>query len=126
MQNTVTYSYAWVELRGLKFEALLELYSLRRASGNNFDSALDAVDRNQAVGYFGSTYERYYTPTHIACDFQAIYFGTPSEEKLIRSIASLGLSFEEVSQNKEELGDIIIGDDEAIISPPGKIRLKIT
>ncbi|KAF1976801.1 hypothetical protein BU23DRAFT_12632 [Bimuria novae-zelandiae CBS 107.79] len=44
------------------------------------------------MGHLGSTYEKYYTPTHIARDFQAIYFGTPSEEELIRSVASMGLS----------------------------------
>jgi hypothetical protein len=93
------------------FEAPLELYSLRRASVNDIDGgwpptglfelsrrlinslgALDSVDRNQAMGHLGSTYENYYTPTHIARDFQAIYFGTPSEEELIRSVASMGLS----------------------------------
>lgn len=44
------------------------------------------------MGHVGDTYERYYTPTHIARDFQAIYFGTPSEEELIQSVASMGLS----------------------------------
>jgi hypothetical protein len=44
------------------------------------------------MGHTGDTYEKYYTPTHIARDFQAIYFGTPSEEELIRSVASMGLS----------------------------------
>lgn len=44
------------------------------------------------MGHLGSTYEKYYTPTHIARDFQAIYFGTPPEEKLIQSVASMGLS----------------------------------
>lgn len=44
------------------------------------------------MGHTGDTYERYYTPTHIARDFQTIYFGTPSEEGLIRSVASMGLT----------------------------------
>jgi molecular chaperone GrpE (heat shock protein) len=44
------------------------------------------------MGHLGSAYEKYYTPTHIARDFQAIYFGAPSEEELIRSVASMGLS----------------------------------
>jgi hypothetical protein len=44
------------------------------------------------MGHSGDTYERYYTPTHIARDFQSIYFGTPLEEELIRSVASMGLS----------------------------------
>jgi hypothetical protein len=51
------------------FEAPLELYSLRRASGNNINSALDAIDRNQTMGHLRSTYEKYYTPTHITRDF---------------------------------------------------------
>jgi hypothetical protein len=44
------------------------------------------------MGHDGDTYEQYYTPTHIARDFQAIYFGTPPEDALIRSVASMGLS----------------------------------
>ncbi|OAL56175.1 hypothetical protein IQ07DRAFT_639770 [Pyrenochaeta sp. DS3sAY3a] len=74
------------------FEASLELYQLRRASGSNINSAFTTAERNQIMDQSGDTYERYYTPTHIARDFQAIYFGTPSEEQLIRSVASMGLS----------------------------------
>jgi hypothetical protein len=44
------------------------------------------------MGHLGSTYEKYYTPTHIARDFQSIYFGSPSEDLLIQSVARLGLS----------------------------------
>ncbi|KAF2024834.1 hypothetical protein EK21DRAFT_77812 [Setomelanomma holmii] len=74
------------------FEQSLELYQLRRASGRNINSALDPVERNQTMGHLGSTYEKYYTPTHIARDFQSIYFGSPSEELLIESVARMGLS----------------------------------
>lgn len=52
----------------------------------------DPVERNQTMGHSGSTYEKYYTPTHIARDFQSIYFGTPSEDLLIQSVARMGLS----------------------------------
>jgi hypothetical protein len=44
------------------------------------------------MGHLGSTYEKYYTPTHIARDFQSIYFGSPSETLLIESVARMGLS----------------------------------
>jgi hypothetical protein len=44
------------------------------------------------MGHSSETYERYYTPTHIVRDFQSIYFGTPSQEDLIRSVARMGLS----------------------------------
>ena len=44
------------------------------------------------MGHSSETYERYYTPTHIARDFQTIYFGTPSQEDLIQSVAKMGLS----------------------------------
>ncbi|KAF1343436.1 hypothetical protein EJ07DRAFT_149673, partial [Lizonia empirigonia] len=74
------------------FEKSLELYQLRRASGRNINSALDSVERNQTMGHLGSTYEKYYTPTHIARDFQSIYFGSPSEDLLIESVARMGLS----------------------------------
>ncbi|KAF2726606.1 hypothetical protein EJ04DRAFT_391195, partial [Polyplosphaeria fusca] len=37
-------------------------------------------------------YEKYYTPTHIARDFQSIYFGTLKQEELIRSVASMSIS----------------------------------
>ncbi|KAF1838361.1 hypothetical protein BDW02DRAFT_636434 [Decorospora gaudefroyi] len=74
------------------FEESLELYQLRRASGRNINSALDSVERNQTMGHLGSTYEKYYTPTHIARDFQSIYFGSPSEDLLIQSVARMGLS----------------------------------
>ncbi|KAF2647143.1 hypothetical protein K491DRAFT_723683 [Lophiostoma macrostomum CBS 122681] len=74
------------------FEERLELYQLRRASGSNINSILDPVSRNKTMGHTGDTYERYYTPNHIARDFQAIYFGSPSEEELIRSVARMGLA----------------------------------
>ncbi|KAI1510323.1 DUF3435 domain containing protein [Pyrenophora tritici-repentis] len=74
------------------FEKSLELYQLRWASRRNINSALDPVERNQTMGHLGSTYEKYYTPTHIARDFQSIYFGSPSEDLLIQSVARIGLS----------------------------------
>jgi hypothetical protein len=44
------------------------------------------------MGHLGSTYEKSYTPTHIARDFQSIYFGSPSEDLLIECVARMGLS----------------------------------
>ncbi|KAF2731443.1 hypothetical protein EJ04DRAFT_554701 [Polyplosphaeria fusca] len=76
----------------LGIEERLELYQLRRASGHNINSAVTTAERNQTMDQSGDTYERYYTPTHIARDFQAIYFGTPSQDELVRSVASMGLS----------------------------------
>lgn len=93
------------------FENSLELYQLRRASGSNINSkphpihscqtsqtygfepgALNPTERNQTMGHLGSTYEKYYTPTHIARDFQSIYFGSPSEDLLVQAVARMGLS----------------------------------
>ncbi|KAL5404076.1 hypothetical protein PMIN04_012660 [Paraphaeosphaeria minitans] len=74
------------------FEENVELYQLRRASGDRINEALPSTSRNQTMGHSSETYERYYTPTHIARDFQSIYFGTPSQEDLIRSVARMGLS----------------------------------
>ncbi|KAF9729895.1 hypothetical protein PMIN01_11828 [Paraphaeosphaeria minitans] len=74
------------------FEENVELYQLRRASGDRINEALPTTSRNQTMGHSSETYERYYTPTHIARDFQSIYFGTPSQEDLIRSVARMGLS----------------------------------
>jgi hypothetical protein len=44
------------------------------------------------MGHSSAVYEKYYTPTHIAHDYQCIYFGTPSEDKLIQSVASMSIS----------------------------------
>ncbi|KAL5405073.1 hypothetical protein PMIN06_010286 [Paraphaeosphaeria minitans] len=74
------------------FEENVELYQLRRASGDRINEALPSTSRNQTMGHSSETYERYYTPTHIERDFQSIYFGTPSQEDLIRSVARMGLS----------------------------------
>lgn len=94
------------------FEQRLELYQLRRASGRNINRtfllirilhlivtsanrmpvACNSVERNQVMGHLGDVYEKYYTPTHIARDFQSIYFGTPSQDELILSVARMGLS----------------------------------
>jgi len=92
------------------FKMALELYQLRRASGKNINSRsalssllsfisilipqIDAVtpeERNQTIGHHGGTYEKYYIPTHIARDYQSIYFGTPSQDLLIQSVARIGL-----------------------------------
>lgn len=54
--------------------------------------ALSPSERNQTMGHLGSTYEKYYTLTHIARDFQSIYFGSPSEDLLVQAVARLGLS----------------------------------
>jgi hypothetical protein len=94
------------------FEKSLELYQLCQASRRNINSksaldcvlllfhlslynppgALDPVERNQTIGHLRSTYEKYYMPTHIARDFQSIYFGSPSEDLLIESVARMGVS----------------------------------
>jgi hypothetical protein len=95
------------------FEKGLELYQLRRASGRNINSefiplplvtlppalilwtllgVLTSEERNRTMGHRGSTYEKYYMPTHIARDFQSIYFGSPSEDLLIESVARMGLT----------------------------------
>lgn len=42
------------------------------------------------MDHSGDTYNRYYVPTHIAEDFQAIYFGTPSQKDLIQSVSRIG------------------------------------
>lgn len=73
------------------------------------------------MGHIGDTYERYYTPTHIARDFQAIYFGTPSEEELIRSVASMGLSRDrrapiELNDNQQKE----VGNDPLLVGLRGK------
>lgn len=44
------------------------------------------------MGHSSVVYERYYTPTHIARDYQSIYFGTPLEQQLIQSVASMSIS----------------------------------
>ncbi|KAJ9644084.1 hypothetical protein H2199_003952 [Coniosporium tulheliwenetii] len=74
------------------FEHLLELYQVRRASGRNINSVLTPEERNQTMGHHGSTYERFYMPDLIERDFQSIYFGTPSQDALIRSVARMRLS----------------------------------
>ena len=54
-------------------------------------------------------YEKYYTPTHIARDFQSIYFGTPTQEELIRSVASMSRSRDcraPIELNKEQLDEV--------------------
>lgn len=55
-------------------------------------AALTSEERNQTMGHHGSTYEEFYMPDLIERDFQAIYFGTPSQDDLIRSVARMGLS----------------------------------
>ncbi|KAF1364070.1 hypothetical protein EJ07DRAFT_162583 [Lizonia empirigonia] len=92
------------------FEESLELYQLRRASGRNINSALDPVERNQTMGHLGSTYEKYYTPTHIARNFQSIYFGSPSEDlliqsKILRNDPALAILRREREVYKEQLHD---------------------
>lgn len=111
------------------FEQRLELYQLRRASGRNINRtfllihilhlivtstngmpvACDSVERNQVMGHLGDVYERYYTPTHIARDFQSIYFGTPSQDELILSVARMGLSRDQrapTELNKAQLDEV--------------------
>jgi Protein of unknown function (DUF3435) len=44
------------------------------------------------MGHHGNTYEEFYMPDLIERDFQSIYFGTPPQDDLIRSVARMGLS----------------------------------
>lgn len=44
------------------------------------------------MGHHGNTYEQFYLPDLIERDFQSIYFGTQSQDKLIESAARMGLS----------------------------------
>ena len=43
------------------------------------------------MGYLSSTYEKHYTLTYITRDFQAIYFRSPLEDLLIKSVVRIGL-----------------------------------
>ncbi|KAI9784184.1 MAG: hypothetical protein M1839_002690 [Geoglossum umbratile] len=75
------------------FEKILEFYQLRRASGKRINSTLTPEERNQVMGHrHGGTYERFYMPDLVERDFQSIYFGTPSQDLLIESVARMGLS----------------------------------
>lgn len=62
------------------------------SSNASLIAALTSEERNQTMGHHGSTYEEFYMPDLIERDFQAIYFGTPSQDDLIRSVARMGLS----------------------------------
>ena len=44
------------------------------------------------MGHEGSTYEKFYIPDLLLKDFQSIYFGTPSNQKLIESAGQMGMS----------------------------------
>ncbi|KAJ9641087.1 hypothetical protein H2199_005755 [Coniosporium tulheliwenetii] len=57
-----------------------------------FAGVLTPEERNQTMGHHGSTYEQFYMPDLIERDFQSIYFGTQSQDALIRSAARMGLS----------------------------------
>jgi hypothetical protein len=65
--------------------------------------------------------QKYYTPTHIARDFQSVYFGSPSEDLLIESIACMGLSrgrrapTDLSNAHQEELRKLV---DESLVSQP--------
>jgi hypothetical protein len=71
------------------------------------------------MGHSSETYERYYTPTHIARDFQTIYFGTPSQEDLIQSVAKMGLSRDR--RAPVELDD---GQEEEVRNHPLLVELR--
>jgi hypothetical protein len=59
----------------------------------NLLGTLTPEERNQVMGHrHGGTYERYYMPDLVERDFQSIYFGTPSQDLLIESVARMGLS----------------------------------
>ena len=44
------------------------------------------------MGHEGSTFEKFYIPDLLLKDFQSIYFGTPSNQKLIESAGQMGMS----------------------------------
>ena len=67
-------------------------YALTLITGNLL-GALTPEERNQVMGHRqSSTYEQYYMPDLIERDFQSIYFGTPSQDLLIQSVARMGIS----------------------------------
>lgn len=53
---------------------------------------MTTAERNQTLGQQGQVYEQFYIPELIEADYQSIYFGTPSEDELIRAAARMGLS----------------------------------
>lgn len=61
---------------------------------------LTPEERNQTMGHHGSTYEQFYMPDLIERDFQSIYFGTPAQDLLVRSVARMGLSRDERAPTK--------------------------
>jgi hypothetical protein len=44
------------------------------------------------MGHRGGTYQKFYMPDLIKRNFQVIYFGTPLQDDLIRSVTRMGLS----------------------------------
>ncbi|KAL1591522.1 hypothetical protein SLS60_011914 [Paraconiothyrium brasiliense] len=68
----------------------MQLYDIRRAAGRKLDGALSKPERDQVMDHSGDTYNRYYVPTYIAEDFQAIYFGTPPQKDLVQSVSRIG------------------------------------
>ena len=126
MRNTVTYLCAWGVLRALKKcwnctsckgllgETLIvsqPYYDVSPfyAKPRNPLGILTPVERNQTMGHLGSIYKKYYIPTHIARDFQSIYFGSPSQDLLIESVTRMGLSRDwcaPVELNNDQLDEV--------------------
>lgn len=71
------------------------------------------------MGHSGSTYEKFYTPTHIAHDFQLIYFGSPSEDLLVQAVASMGLS-----RDRRAPTQLNVKDKEALYRNPLLVSLR--
>ncbi|KAG9240227.1 hypothetical protein BJ878DRAFT_449867 [Calycina marina] len=65
------------------FEKKLEFYDLRRASGKRLK------EHRQIMGHRGDVYERYYMPSLIDRDCQAIYLGPTRRDNLIRAVGRL-------------------------------------
>ncbi|PVH70401.1 hypothetical protein DL98DRAFT_136727 [Cadophora sp. DSE1049] len=71
------------------FEKKLEFYDLRRASGKRLKEALTPEEHRQIMGHRGDVYERYYMPSFIDRDCQAIYLGSTRRDDLIRAVGRL-------------------------------------
>ncbi|CZS99473.1 uncharacterized protein RAG0_07805 [Rhynchosporium agropyri] len=89
-----------------KFVLLQQIYDLVVPNGTdrirlNIE-ALTPEERRYAMGNSGDVYERYYMPSFINADCQAIYLGTTRREDLIRAVGRL----ERYDDAPDKLNDI--------------------
>jgi hypothetical protein len=67
----------------------LQFYDIRRGAGKKLNEAVTPAERRRVMGHRSNIYEKYYMPTFVGVDCQAIYSGATQRRELMAAVGRM-------------------------------------